>query len=62
MTDHEVIHSYSIKEYARLNYAVHLWRQCGYAKEAIEAQAKAAKYRLDYENALRRQAGLSENK
>ena len=60
MTDNEVIRSYCIEEHARLDYAAHLWRRCGYEKEAAEAQARADKYRLDYENALRRQAGLPE--
>ena len=60
MTDHEIIRSYCIDKHASLDYTAYLFRRCGYEKEAAEAQARADKYRLDYENALRRQAGLPE--
>ena len=54
----EVIKNYSPEEYARLSYAAHVWRRCGYKAEAEAAQAKADNYYLVYENALRMQAGL----
>ena len=56
----EIIRNYSLEEYARLNYAAHVWRRCGYEAEAEAAQVKADNYYLAYENALRTQAGLPE--
>jgi len=58
MKNNEIISRYSIEEHARLDYAAHLWRRCGYEAEAEAAQAKADNYYLDYMNALRAQAGL----
>ena len=60
MTNKETIKSYSLEEHARLDYAAHLWRRCGYEAEAEAAQVKADNYYLVYENALRTQAGLPE--
>lgn len=60
MTNKEIIKSYSLEEHARLDYAAHVWRRCGYEAEAEAAQAKADNYYLAYENALRTQAGLLE--
>ena len=58
MTYKEIIRNYSLEEHARLDYAAHVWRRCGYEAEAEAAQAKADNYYLAYENALRTQAGL----
>ena len=56
--NNNIIQSYSLEEHARLDYAAHLWRRCGYEAEAEAAQAEADNYYLAYENALRTQAGL----
>lgn len=58
MTNKEIIKNYSLEEHARLDYAAHVWRRCGYEVEAEAAQVKADNYYLAYENALRMQAGL----
>lgn len=60
MKNNEIIRNYSLEEHARLDYAAHLWRRCGYEAEAEAAQVKADNYYLAYENALRTQAGLPE--
>jgi len=60
MTYKEIIQNYSLEEHARLDYAAHVWRRCGYEAEAEAAQAKADNYYLNYMNALQKQAGLPE--
>lgn len=60
MTYKEIIQSYSPEEHARLDYAAHVWRRCGYEVEAEAAQDKADNYYLAYRNALQTQAGLPE--
>ncbi len=60
MTCKEIIQNYSLEEHARLDYAAHVWRRCGYEAEAEAAQAKADNYYFNYMNALQKQAGLPE--
>lgn len=56
----EIIRNYSPEEHARLRYAAHVLRRCGYEAEAEAARIEADNYYLAYENALRTQAGLPE--